>query len=70
MDGPRSSSAVAPSPSRSPFFGYDLSDYDVLFAEKLELFTRLLDEKPVTWQGTTRAPSTTPTSSPRRHPGT
>jgi probable LLM family oxidoreductase len=39
-----------------PLFGYDLSDYDVLFEEKLELFVRLLDEKPVSWNGTTRAP--------------
>jgi probable LLM family oxidoreductase len=38
-----------------PLFGYDLKDYDVLFEEKLELFVRLLDEKPVTWSGTTRA---------------
>jgi probable LLM family oxidoreductase len=39
-----------------PLFGYDLSDYDILFEEKLELFVKLLDEKPVTWSGTTRAP--------------
>lgn len=39
-----------------PLFGYDLSDYDVLFEEKLELFVRLLDERPVTWTGTTRPP--------------
>jgi probable LLM family oxidoreductase len=39
-----------------PLFGYDLSDYDVLFEEKLELFVKLLDEKPVTWTGTVRAP--------------
>ena len=38
-----------------PLFGYDLADYDVLFEEKLQLFHRLLDEKPVTWSGTTRA---------------
>ena len=38
-----------------PLFGFDLRDYEVLFEEKLELFSRLLDEKPVTWQGTTRA---------------
>ncbi|WP_436535313.1 LLM class flavin-dependent oxidoreductase [Actinoplanes sp. HUAS TT8] len=38
-----------------PLFGYDLSDYDVLFEEKLDLFVKLLDEKPVTWDGTTRA---------------
>lgn len=39
-----------------PLFGYDLSDYDVLFEEKIEIFARLLEEKPVTWSGTTRAP--------------
>src|SRR4051794_6193638 len=38
-----------------PLFGYDLADYDVLFEEKLELFARLLSEKPVTWSGTVRA---------------
>ncbi|MEQ3553751.1 LLM class flavin-dependent oxidoreductase [Pseudonocardia nematodicida] len=38
-----------------PLFGYDMSDYEVLFEEKLDLFARLLDEKPVTWRGTTRA---------------
>ncbi|HZC54290.1 MAG TPA: LLM class flavin-dependent oxidoreductase [Mycobacterium sp.] len=39
-----------------PLFGYDLSDYEVLFEEKIELFARLLEEKPVTWSGTMRAP--------------
>ena len=38
-----------------PLFGYDLKDYEVLFDEKLDLFSQLLAEKPVTWQGTTRA---------------
>jgi probable LLM family oxidoreductase len=38
-----------------PLFGYDLADYEVLFEEKLELFVQLLDEKPVTWSGATRA---------------
>lgn len=38
-----------------PLFGYDLADYEVLFEEKLDLFSQLRDEKPVTWQGTTRA---------------
>ncbi len=38
-----------------PLFGYDLKDYEVLFEEKLELFAQLLTEKPVTWEGTTRA---------------
>ncbi|KQZ84302.1 luciferase [Microbacterium sp. Root166] len=39
-----------------PLFGYDLRDYETLFEEKLELFAQLLEEKPVTWQGTLRAP--------------
>lgn len=39
-----------------PLFGYDLTDYEVLFEEKLDLFVRLLDERPVTWSGTTRSP--------------
>ncbi len=39
-----------------PLFGYSLEDYELLFAEKLDLFTRLLEESPVTWQGSTRAP--------------
>jgi probable LLM family oxidoreductase len=37
-----------------PLFGYDLADYNTLFEEKLELFVKLLDEKPVTWRGTLR----------------
>ncbi|MEH0930175.1 LLM class flavin-dependent oxidoreductase [Micromonospora sp. CPCC 205558] len=39
-----------------PLFGYDLRDYDTLFEEKIDLFVKLLDEKPVTWGGTLRAP--------------
>ncbi|MFM5904958.1 MAG: Atu2307/SP_0267 family LLM class monooxygenase [Micrococcales bacterium] len=39
-----------------PLFGYSLSDYAVLFEEKLELLVELLKEKPVTWSGQTRAP--------------
>jgi len=38
-----------------PLFGYDLRDYEVLFEEKVELFSELLKEEPVTWEGTTRA---------------
>src|SRR5690625_4568296 len=37
-----------------PLFGYDLADYEVLFEEKIDLFHKLLDERPVTWEGTTR----------------
>jgi probable LLM family oxidoreductase len=39
-----------------PLFGYDLSDYALLFEEKLELLVELLKERPVTWSGETRAP--------------
>lgn len=39
-----------------PLFGYDLSDYALLFEEKLELLVELLKERPVTWSGQTRAP--------------
>jgi probable LLM family oxidoreductase len=38
-----------------PLFGYDLTDYELLFEEKIELFSKLLKEKPVTWEGKTRA---------------
>lgn len=37
-----------------PLFGYSLDDYEALFAEKLDLFTKLQEEKPVTWTGTVR----------------
>lgn len=37
-----------------PLFGYQLSDYEVLFNEKLDLFAQLLTEQPVTWSGTHR----------------
>ena len=38
-----------------PLFGFDLSDYEVLFNEKLDLFTRLLRNDKVTWSGRHRA---------------
>ncbi|MCU1571541.1 MAG: class flavin-dependent oxidoreductase [Naasia sp.] len=38
-----------------PLFGYELSQYEELFSEKLDLFAALLEEGPVTWQGTVRA---------------
>jgi len=38
-----------------PLFGYDMQNYELLFEEKIELFSKLLKEKPVTWSGTTRA---------------
>src|SRR2546427_4854078 len=39
-----------------PLFGYDLADYDELFAEKLELLLELRDSVRVTWSGKHRAP--------------
>lgn len=42
-----------------PLFGYDLSQYEELFAEKLDLFAALITQEPVTWQGRTRAALTT-----------
>ena len=38
-----------------PLFGYDLDDYDDLFAEKLDLLLRLRDSVRVTWEGRHRA---------------
>ena len=37
-----------------PLFGYDLKDYEILFEEKVELFSEILKEEPVTWRGKTR----------------
>jgi probable LLM family oxidoreductase len=39
-----------------PLFGYDLVDYDALFAEKLDLLLALRDDERVTWSGKHRAP--------------
>ncbi len=39
-----------------PLFGFELSQYEELFEQKLDLFTELLKEQPVSWSGTTRAP--------------
>ena len=39
-----------------PLFGYDLADYEILFAEKLDLFATVRQEKPFSWEGTTRPP--------------
>jgi probable LLM family oxidoreductase len=41
-----------------PLFGYDLSQYDALFSEKLELLLRLRESEHVTWPGRLRAPLT------------
>ncbi|MDT4938149.1 MAG: hypothetical protein QOG80_1820 [Pseudonocardiales bacterium] len=47
-----------------PLFGLDLSDYEDLFEEKLDLFTRLLRDQPVTWSGKFRSPLTNASLSP------
>ncbi|MCW2953909.1 MAG: class flavin-dependent oxidoreductase [Conexibacter sp.] len=39
-----------------PLFGYDLDDYDELYAEKLELLLKLRDATHVSWSGRHRAP--------------
>lgn len=38
-----------------PLFGLDIEDYDVLFEEKLELFDKVRAQRPVHWEGRTRA---------------
>ncbi len=43
-----------------PLFGYSLEDYELLFEDRLDLFSVLLDEGPVRWSGETRAPVDVP----------
>lgn len=52
-----------------PLFGFDLSDYEVLFEERLDLFSQLLEERPVSWQGTTRAALTAADVFPKTESG-
>jgi probable LLM family oxidoreductase len=53
-----------------PLFGYDLSNYNELFEEKLELFAALLGGQPVTWSGQSRAPLANQTVYPPIESGT
>ncbi|TMI67758.1 MAG: LLM class flavin-dependent oxidoreductase, partial [Bacteroidetes bacterium] len=39
-----------------PLFGYDLDDYDELFAEKLELLVQLNEKEKISWKGKHRPP--------------
>src|SRR3984885_9781814 len=39
-----------------PLFGFDLSQYEMLFEEKLDLFVAIVEQGPVNWQGRTRPP--------------
>jgi probable LLM family oxidoreductase len=41
-----------------PLFGYELSEYDALFEEKLDLFAALIRRDTVTWRGKRRPPLT------------
>jgi probable LLM family oxidoreductase len=47
-----------------PLFGFELTEYEELFEEKLDLLVRLLREQPVTWSGTFRSPLTNQLVSP------
>lgn len=38
-----------------PLFGFELEQYQELFEEKLDLFSHLLTEQPVTWEGKLRS---------------
>ena len=39
-----------------PLFGYNLEDYDALFAEKLDLLLKIKQNEVITWSGEYRAP--------------
>jgi len=53
-----------------PLFGYDLSNYEPLFEEKLNLFVELLKGQPVTWKGQLRAPLSNQSVYPPSESGT
>jgi len=53
-----------------PLFGFDLSNYEPLFEEKLNLFVELLKGQPVTWSGQLRAPLSNQTVYPPSETGT
>jgi probable LLM family oxidoreductase len=49
-----------------PLFGYSLSDYDELFAEKLDLLLKVREDQPVTWHGKFRSSLDNATVYPRQ----
>jgi len=53
-----------------PLFGYDLSQYEELFEEKLELFAALISQQAVTWRGKLRPPLNNQRVFPPIHNGT
>jgi probable LLM family oxidoreductase len=52
-----------------PLFGYDLRDYDRLYAEKLDLLLTIDKGNPVNWSGSVRAPLSNATIVPRPSAG-
>ena len=52
-----------------PLFGYDITEYEQIFEEKLDLFLRLMHEERVTWSGTYRSPLTDVRLHPRMREG-
>jgi probable LLM family oxidoreductase len=53
-----------------PLFGYDMTDYEELFEEKLQLWAELVKGQPVTWKGRLRAPLSNQTVYPPIESGT
>src|SRR4029079_5035183 len=53
-----------------PLFGYDMSNYEALFEEKLNLFAELLKGQPVTWSGRLGTPLSNQTVYPPIENGT
>jgi probable LLM family oxidoreductase len=52
-----------------PLFGFELSQYEELFNDKLDLFAAALKEQPITWQGATRAPLNNLSAYPKTESG-
>ena len=50
-----------------PLFGYDLSDYNQLFEEKLDLLLKINNEENVSWSGILRRPMENQTVYPRAY---
>lgn len=50
-----------------PLFGYDVSDYDTLFEENLDLLLTIRANEKVTWSGRHRAPLSNQGVYPARH---
>lgn len=48
-----------------PLFGYDLSDYNLLFEEKLDLLLKVNEQENLSWKGTHRSPMVNQTAYPR-----